>query len=235
MLNSHPQTLLVTPQQIRLAPATQLREHPNCCVINTIPGYGIADYLEDVQAPVVAGDDAAPEMVLGYSATGGTFSYEQAPENLRYWLGEYARQIEYMANNGLTADQLAPAATFDTEVAPMITTQWDQDAPYNDQCPVLKGKRTYTGCVATAMAQLMNYHEWPKQGTGSHSYTWNNQVLSADFGSTAYDWDNMADTYDGSNSNAENEAVATLMYHCGDNKPRLSHLRRMGRNHKGRD
>ena len=164
---------------------------------------------------VVAGDDAAPDMVLGYSTDGGQFDYDNAPENLRYWLGEYARQIEYMANNGLTADQLAPAATFDTEVAPMITTQWDQDAPYNDQCPVLNGKRTYTGCVATAMAQLMNYHEWPKQGTGSHSYTWNSQTLSADFGSTTYDWDNMADTYDGSNSNAENEAVATLMYHCG--------------------
>ena len=143
---------------------------------------------------VVAGDDTAPNMVLGYSTDGGQFDYDNAPENLRYWLGEYARQIEYMANNGLTADQLAPAATFDTEVAPMITTQWDQDAPYNDQCPVLNGKRTYTGCVATAMAQLMNYHEWPKQGTGSHSYKWNSQTLSADFGSTTYDWDKMADS-----------------------------------------
>ena len=160
---------------------------------------------------VVAGDDAAPEMVLGYSATGGTFSYEQAPENLRYWLGEYARQIEYMTDHGITAADQAKAAKFDGEVAPMLTTTWNQTAPYNDLCP----NGYPTGCVATAMAQVMNYHEWPKQGTGSHSYTWNNQVLSADFGSTTYDWDNMADTYDGSNSNAENEAVATLMYHCG--------------------
>ena len=159
---------------------------------------------------VVAGDDAAPDMVLGY-ADGGQFSYDQAPENLRHWLDEYARQIEYMTANGITAADQAQAPKFDTEVAPMLTTQWDQNAPYNALCP----NGYPTGCVATAMAQVMNYHEWPKQGTGSHSYNWNGQTLSADFGSTTYDWNNMADIYDGTNSDAENDAVATLMYHCG--------------------
>ena len=162
---------------------------------------------------VVAGDDAAPEMVLGYSATGGTFSYEQAPENLRYWLGEYARQIEYMTDHGITAADQAKAAKFDGEVAPMLTTTWNQTAPYNDLCP----NGYPTGCVATAMAQVMNYHEWPKQGTGSHSYTWNNQVLSADFGSTTYRWDLMLDSYPTATSGTaeQRQAVATLMYHCG--------------------
>ena len=75
---------------------------------------------------VVAGDDAAPEMVLGYSATGGTFSYEQAPENLRYWLGEYARQIEYMTDHGITAaDQ--PTTTF----APTDTPQAAWQRPWH--------------------------------------------------------------------------------------------------------
>ena len=109
---------------------------------------------------------------------------------------------------------------FDGNVEPLISTQWDQDAPYNELCPIIDGEHVWAGCVATAMAQLMNYYEWPQQGIGSHTYTcidpygWE-LTLSADFGSTTYDWDNMADIYDGSNSQAETSAVATLTYHCG--------------------
>lgn len=171
---------------------------------------------------VVAGDDAAPNVVLGYS-TGGTFDYETAPENLRWWLDEYGRQMEYMIENGITASEQASAPTFDRNVEPMVTTRWNQDAPYNNMCPTLNGLRTYTGCVATAMAQVMNYHEWPVQGTGSHSYyddpNYPNygcgQTLSANFGETTYRWDLMLDTYDANSSQESQDAVATLMYHCG--------------------
>ena len=199
---------------------------------------------------VVAGDDAAPNVVLGYS-TGGTFDYETAPENLRWWLDEYGRQMEYMIENGITAAEQATAPTFDRNVEPMITTKWNQDAPYNNMCPMLYGRRTYTGCVATAMAQVMNYHEWPVQGTGSHTYTDSQgcgQELSANFGETTYRWDLMLDTYDANSSQESQDAVATLMYHCGvsvdmtymqqasgaraDSKPRLSHLRRVDYSHQ---
>ena len=166
---------------------------------------------------VVAGDDAAPNVVLGYS-TGGTFDYETAPENLRWWLDEYGRQMEYMIENGITASEQASAPTFDRNVGPMITTKWNQDAPYNNMCPMLYGRRTYTGCVATAMAQVMNYHEWPVRGTGSHKYTDKEgcgQELSANFGETSYRWDLMLDTYDANSSQESQDAVATLMYHCG--------------------
>ena len=166
---------------------------------------------------VVAGDDAAPNVVLGYS-TGGTFDYETAPENLRWWLDEYGRQMEYMIENGITASEQASAPTFDRNVGPMITTKWNQDAPYNNMCPMLYGRRTYTGCVATAMAQVMNYHEWPVRGTGSHKYTDKEgcgQELSANFGETTYRWDLMLDTYDANSSQESQDAVATLMYHCG--------------------
>ena len=74
---------------------------------------------------VVAGDDAAPCVVLGYS-TGGTFDYETAPENLRWWLDEYGRQMEYMIENGITAAEQATAPTFDRNVEPMITTRWNR-------------------------------------------------------------------------------------------------------------
>lgn len=166
---------------------------------------------------VVAGDDAAPNVVLGYS-TGGTFYYETAPENLRWWLDEYGRQIEYMIENGITASEQASAPTFDRNVEPMVTTRWNQDAPYNNMCPMLNGRRTYTGCVATAMAQVMNYHQWPVRGTGSHSYydyEGCGQTLSANFGETTYRWDLMLDTYDANSSQESQDAVATLMYHCG--------------------
>lgn len=166
---------------------------------------------------VVAGDDAAPNVVLGYS-TGGTFDYETAPENLRWWLDEYGRQMEYMIENGITAAEQATAPTFDRNVEPMITTKWNQDAPYNNMCPELNGRRTYTGCVATAMAQVMNYHQWPVRGTGSNKYTDKEgcgQELSANFGETTYRWDLMLDTYDANSSQESQDAVATLMKHCG--------------------
>lgn len=166
---------------------------------------------------VVAGDDAAPNVVLGYS-TGGTFDYETAPENLRWWLDEYGRQMEYMIENGITASKQASAPTFDRNVEPMVTTRWNQDAPYNNMCPTLNGLRTYTGCVATAMAQVMNYHEWPVQGTGSHTYydyEGCERTLSANFGETTYRWDLMLDTYDANSSQESQDAVATLMKHCG--------------------
>lgn len=170
---------------------------------------------------IVAGDDAAQIPVLGYTDS-GTFDYDQAPANLKGWLSEYARQIEYMASHGINAAQQVSPRTFDQNVEPMITTHWNQDAPYNEQCPTLdNGRKAYTGCVATAMAQVMNFHEWPQQGTGSNSYYDNpqnggcGQTLSADFGSTTYQWNHMLDDYDASSSQEARDAVATLMFHCG--------------------
>ena len=55
-------------------------------------------------------------------------------------------------------------------VGPLIQTQWDQDAPYYNLCPGYGTNKAYTGCVATAMAQVMNYWQWPVSGTGNHSY-----------------------------------------------------------------
>lgn len=81
-----------------------------------------------------------------------------------------------------------------TEIAPLLQTQWGQDDPYNLQCPVKSGKHCQTGCVATAMAQIMYYHRWPAEG---------------------YDWDNMLPTYTGSETEAQQAAVAKLMHDCG--------------------
>ena len=163
---------------------------------------------------MVAGDDVVSNPVLGYS-TGGEFDYGTAPDNLKWWIGEYARMIEYAAEHGMA---VAETPKFDTSLDPMIKTHWNQDYPYNNLCPWLdEGYRGYTGCVATAMAQVMKYHEGPERGTGSHTYTDPNcgQTLSANFGETTYRWDLMPNDYDGSWTDEQIEAVATLMAHCG--------------------
>ena len=95
---------------------------------------------------------------------------------------------------------------------------WDQSAPYNDLCPEYNGTRSVTGCVATAMAQVMRYHKYPAKGKGSNSYTSQTLALAAsfDFASTTFDWDNMLPQYvSGSYTDDQAKAVATLMYACG--------------------
>lgn len=101
--------------------------------------------------------------------------------------------------------------------APLVKTTWNQGAPYNDLCPQKNGQITYTGCVATSTAQVMNYHQWPPQGTGTVSYDWNGQTLSMDFGATTFAWNDMLDSYPTATTgtDAQRQAVATLMKACG--------------------
>ena len=163
---------------------------------------------------VIAGDDAASSPVLGYSAT-STFTPDNIPCCLRYWLDAYGQQIA-------TARQTPPSARKPiakakrVKILPLIVSKWNQSAPYNNLCPIDQntGKRCVTGCVATAMAQIMYYHKWPITGTGSHSYVCQGKNLSANFGATTYQWDKMKDTY-GYNESDPSNAVATLMYQCG--------------------
>ena len=101
----------------------------------------------------------------------------------------------------------------------LVQTEWDQGSPYNYYCPQASGGpggRTYAGCVATAMSQVMKYWNHPLQGTGSHTdYNSGFGALSANFGATTYDWDNMPLRLRNSSPQVEIEAVALLMYHCG--------------------
>ena len=171
---------------------------------------------------VAANDIAHP--ILAYSTT-GQFRTDNQPMNLKVWLGGYDRQIKRAAADGAEASesikqeweklrQSPIVKTATPVVSPLIKTGWDQDAPFWDQCPSKSGSKCYTGCVATAMAQVMNYWQWPKKGTGSHTDKYYTSA-SANFGSTTYDWANMLNTYGSSATSAQKTAVATLMYHCG--------------------
>ena len=169
---------------------------------------------------IVSGDDkAAP--VLGYSDS-GSFDENDMPDGLRYWLACYAEQMEYLRSHPECAYQ-APRSQSNVMITPLLTCKWNQNAPFNDQCPTYGTAQNHavTGCVATATAQVMYYHKWPTQGSSEFTYVCNvngegEQTLSADFGSTTYDWNNMLDHYaPNSYSEAEGNAVATLMSHVG--------------------
>ena len=100
-----------------------------------------------------------------------------------------------------------------SDISPLLKTTWDQDAPYNNLCP----SGTVTGCVATAMAQVMKFHSYPDKGTGTVSVTYGGRKLSMDLDGTTLDWANMLDSYPSSTSGtaAQRTAVATLMKACG--------------------
>jgi len=174
---------------------------------------------------VIAGGDASAHEILGY-CDHGTFDYESAPENFKWWLSQYTHQIENAVvpidttedvNTSSKARRRAKATTERQSIGPLIQTKWNQDYPYNSEIPIYASDsaRYVTGCVATAMAQIMNYWKHPKQGTGSYSYTYEGNTFSADFGGTTYDWDHMVDNYSYGYFDEDVKAVGTLMYHAG--------------------
>lgn len=168
---------------------------------------------------IVAGDDkVAP--ILGYSQEGG-FNPDSIPSNLAKWLEGYKDQIRFAINKqlpespevltlwtALSDDDLSTVPLKGgSSIAPLVKTKWNQLPYYNALCP----GGSVTGCVATAMAQVMKYWNYPVTGSGFHSYNHKKYgTLSANFGSTTYDWASMPNTV-----NSANSAVATLMYHCG--------------------
>lgn len=172
---------------------------------------------------IMAADDCA-KPILGYSLS-GKFMAEDMPENLVWWLQGYNNEIQYAIDKQAKATSEIAAvwkgleegktemAKSEIVVQALIQTKWKQREPFNNLCP----PGTVTGCVATAMAQIMNYYQWPKPyGIGTHSYIHSTfGLLSADFYQTAYDWDNMKDYYGNGYTSEEAAAVATLLYHCG--------------------
>lgn len=172
---------------------------------------------------IIGGDEVAQD-VLGY-ADSGTFDYDQLPPNFRWWLSTYEHSISKSirakrANQATIACAPKRAASY-PKVPHLLQTKWNQDMPYNALIPgntpsTPREKQYATGCVATAVAQIMNYHQWPDHGWSSHKYQLNGYTYEADFGNTIYDWDLMQNTYDDDyTGSAEELEVAKLMYHVG--------------------
>ncbi len=172
---------------------------------------------------LIAADDNFSNEILGY-ADQGTFDTTTIPANMRWWLSEYDRMLEAMQeaenNTSATRIQVKAIQTERAEIKPLLKSKWNQDSPYNDKCPLYNGSRCYTGCLATAIAQIIYYNQYPSQGVGIHSYEWfvgqNSQgTLSTDFSQHTYDYETMSDTYNKNSSQASRAAVAQLMNDVG--------------------
>jgi hypothetical protein len=178
---------------------------------------------------LIAADDIV-KPVLGYSIKSNYAEGNHSPAFEFYILKRFRKQIYAAKQAKITTTEetvlewqrlSASPESFQPKnvkgVSPLLTSIWGQDWPFNAYCPYdINGPSDHavTGCVATAMAQVLNYWQHPWHGTGSRSYTPEDHpeygVQFADFGNTTYNFDNMPDT-----ATALSDDLATLMYHCG--------------------
>lgn len=160
---------------------------------------------------IVSGDDRAEE-ILGFSDS-GQFDTNNIPDGLADLLKEYEQQINHVSTQSQSR-ALKRASSQWAEIAPMVRTHWNQYEPFNTLCPIDPddGERCITGCVATAVAQLLYYHIWPEIGYSSSSYSWRGQTLTTDFTQAHFEYDKMKLKYN--DDTDEDNAVATLMYYC---------------------
>ena len=176
---------------------------------------------------ITSGDDCAPA-ILGY-ADSGYIDLDSVPVNMKSWLEEYAQQIRFMQENGSPSSQQPRLSSNQPSISPLLTTTWGQDDPYNQECPDFFGiDKCLTGCVATAMAQVMYYHRSSSvtQTTATiPAYTcrstWNfdnvAHQISVDSipAGSVIKWDSMKDSYSGISTPVQKRAVANLMKYCG--------------------
>ncbi|MEI6851651.1 MAG: C10 family peptidase [Bacteroidota bacterium] len=175
---------------------------------------------------IAADNDVYP--VLAYSFE-GKYSKENVSPDFAAWMGDYDKQISYVKQNALKADckisetwnkyladDFVPQNTKSgsKSITPLLMSIWDQGRFYNYLCPEDTGGQdghVWTGCVATAMAQVMYYYRYPAQGTGSHGYNSDYGYLSANFGTTTYNWYGMQNDISGK----YNFDMAQLQSHLG--------------------
>lgn len=197
----------------QVAPAKNLRSDKT----NNAPYY--AFNLEQGYV-IVSGDDEMTELV-GY-AENGFFDAENVPPQMQLWLDGYAEYVAAVQSGKAKARKILLSDSPSVVVEPLVTTKWNQDAPFNNFAPEYTDdnnntQRCATGCAATAMAQIMKFHNWPEQGVGHYSYEHQSfGTISSDFSKHVYDWTNMIDRYNnGEYSNVQADAVALLMKDCG--------------------
>ncbi len=175
--------------------------------------YYVYNVGQDKGFMILSGVDNTEE-VLGY-CDHGSFDQTQMPDNLRWWMQYYEECLKYAADHpsAMTSAQNRPTEV----VQPMIKTTWNQDWPYNDRCPTYNGVKCPTGCVATALAQLLYYHKYPTTATadipGYQCQSINKWMPGLP--AITFDWDKMKRSYNSYSSQESIDAVSLLMLYCG--------------------
>lgn len=170
---------------------------------------------------VVSADNRATP-ILAYSKD-GRFEESSTPSQMQGYLNAFVEQIQYAVDNHIVADEhmgrrwerVMKVGHADRRkdaegVGPLITSQWNQNYPYNMMCPEEDGGpggHDLAGCTATAMAQVMRYWGYPQTGQGSYG--------GIDFENTTYQWDAMFDMIDRWSDIEEIMPIATLLWYCG--------------------
>ena len=168
---------------------------------------------------IVSSDDRLYK-ILGFSDN-GIFDSETAPIGLIDMLNSYDEQYTSVYSDLDKVPQGVQKKYSFSSVQPLIQSKWGQSDPYNFYCPKdiksTSGKNCVTGCVATAMAQVMYFWKYPESGTGSNSYTSSTQRIfqSMDFSSMHFDWGNMLNEYNSDATETQKSAVSTLMHAAG--------------------
>ncbi len=180
----------------------------------------IVNHSENRGFMVLSADDCAPA-VLGY-VDNGQFDPANVPANFAYFLDRYTQQIVSATRMNRTLVQKAPAKY--GFIPTIIEARWNQGEPYNRLCTdyTVLSEPVVTGCVATAISQIMRQYKWPVRGKGSHSYTTKCEIdgkeytihPSANF-DVEYEWDKMLFDYNNGYTKEEGDAVALLMRHVG--------------------
>lgn len=189
--------------------------------------YYVFPFGENKGFAIVSGDDDMPEIV-GY-ADHGTYDANNMPAAMAAFLNNYRATIEAMKQGNASAiKNIAEAKALranntraTTAVSPLLgDIKWNQSEPYNNMCPKYDGTNlSATGCVATAMAQVMMYWKYPKELKADineyETYT-HKLPVAGELKGQKYDWDNMLPTYTNNNyTQTQADAVAKLMLHCG--------------------
>ena len=184
--------------------------------------YYVFNTNDDNGFVIVSGDDRTAE-ILAYSDK-GRFNADEIPDNMREWLRYYAHVIGSLQS---TSSVKASSTTLydnglreaNSAISPLLSCTWNQGSPYYDRCPLVEGRRCYTGCVCTAAAQVMYYHQWPKSATtniSEHSFTYNNRIYTEnELTPVVFDWKSMNDSYRDGQSDNSATAVAVLMQYVG--------------------
>ena len=165
---------------------------------------------------IVSGDDRAHQILAHGDRP---LDMKRMPDNMKFWLSTYKKQIEFLqAHPGMVVDQPKLNKSLRTpDVAPLLTAEWDQDAPYYNHCPMYNGSYCLTGCPATSLSMVFYYWKYPTdptpevEGYTNESYGFEIPALP----SITFDWDNMLDKYTGGYTPAQADAVAWLMRYVG--------------------
>lgn len=167
---------------------------------------------------IISGDDRA-ETVLGY-ATSGRFDVDNIPSNMAAWLQGYADQIKYIQEHPALSAQKQTVRRSYSAISKLMTCQWDQDDPFNAECPTVGTKKCVTGCVTTAVSQILYYHAktsgYTPSSTAIPGYTIESRGdKMPDLPAASFDWVNMIDVYNSSATAEQKAAVAKLFQYVG--------------------